>query len=237
VRRLVVPILAVAVGTAGVFTGIERGNRLYRSGDYAEAVDAYRAALEDGEDTPVLRYNLGTALLKLGRYPEAEEHLRAALDAVDPSTREWVYYNLGQRFLEDARRAQDPEATGALYDAAVESYRQALRLRPEDVDAKWNYELALQEREQQQQSGGGGQGDPQQDQDEEQGGQGQGSTSQGRNQPSQQDQEPGQGSSGQAPLTQEQAERILSAVEQDERELFRDKLRKGQQQTRTTRDW
>ena len=38
-------------------------------------------------------------------------------------------------------------------------------------------------------------------------------------------------------MTQEQAERILSAVEQDERELFQDKLRKGAQQARPARDW
>jgi Ca-activated chloride channel family protein len=237
VRRVLAPLVLALVVTGGVFTGIERGNRLYRAGEYAEAVEAYRAALADGEDTPVLRYNLGTALLRLGRYEEAEEHLRSALDVVDPSTREWVYYNLGQRFLEDARQAADPEATGALYDAAVEAYRQALRLRPADVDAKWNYELALQERDQQQPSGGGGQGDPEEEQDEEEGGDGQGSTGQGRDPPSQQGQEPTQGAPGQAPLTQEQAERILSAVEQDERELFRDKLRRGQQQTRTARDW
>ncbi len=234
-RSLLLPLILVLTTTAGVLVSVERGNRLFRAGQYAEAVEAYRAALEDGEDGAVLRYNLGTALLKLGRYAEAEEQLRAALAEVDPETREWVYYNLGQRFLEDARASADPQAKGALYDAAVESYRQALRLRPEDGDAKWNYELSMRERDEQQQSGGGGDDDPQ-DQDEQQGDDGQGGSSQGQNQPSEGPAPEGpQGD--QAPMSQEQAERILSAVEQDERELFRDKLRKGRQQTRTDRDW
>lgn len=235
-RRILLPLLVFLLGTGVVIAGVERGNRLFRAGEYEQAVQVYSAVLEDGDDSPVLRYNLGTALLRLGRYSEAEEHLRAALDVVDTDTREWVYYNLGQRYLEDARQSGDPQAAGALYEAAVEAYRQALRLEPSDADAKWNYELALREQEEQQQSGGGGGDRDQRDQEEQQGGQGQGSTAPGQNQPSPQADSPGDGA-GQTPLTQEQAERILSAVEQDERELFRDKLRKGQQPTRTARDW
>lgn len=217
---------------------LERGNRHFRAGRYREAVEAYGAALADGEDSAVLRYNLGTALLKLGRYAEAEEHLRAALDVVEPETREWVYYNLGHRFLEDARGQDDPKATTTLYDAAVEAYRQALRLQPGDEDAKWNYELALRERDEQPPTSGGGGGEEGEGDPEEQpGDQGAGGESQGS--PSQdptQGEQAGQGT-GQAPMTQEQAERILSAVEQDERELFQDKLRKGRQESRTARDW
>lgn len=213
---------------------LERGNRHFREGRYREAAEAYQAALADGEDTPILRYNLGTALLKLGRYAEAEEHLRGAMTVVDPEVREYVYYNLGQRFLEDARSASaDPQATSALYDAAVEAYRQALRLRPGDTDAKWNYELALQERDQQQ-SGGGGEGDEgEQDEEEQPGDQGGGGQSQGSPSESQ----GGGDAQGEAPMTREQAERLLSAVEQDERELFQDKLRKGPQEARPARDW
>lgn len=229
--------LRAGVVVPGLLPGIgdlERGNRRFREGRFREAVEAYRAALADGEDGPVLRYNLGTALLKLGRYEEAEEHLRAALDVVEPETREWVYYNLGQRFLEDARGEGDPEATRALYDAAVEAYRQALRLRPGDMDAKWNYELALKERDEQQAGGGGGGGeDGEQEQEEQPGDEGAGGESRGS--PSESPQ--GGEAQGQAPMTQEQAERILSAVEQDERELFQDKLRKGAREARTTRDW
>jgi tetratricopeptide (TPR) repeat protein len=230
-------ILALVLLTsAGVLAGVERGNRLFRSGKYAEAVAVYRAALADGEDGPVVRYNLGTALLRLGRYAEAEEQFRAALDVVDPELREWVFYNLGQRYLEDARESQDPASSGALYDAAVEAYRQALRLRPQDLDAKWNYELALQEREdQQQQGGGGGAGEPPpQDPDRPPNDDGSGGGS-GSTDPNPQD--PDREVGANEPMTQEQAERILSAVEQNERELFQDKLRKGQEAARAVRDW
>lgn len=233
-RKMVALTVVVLITTGGVLAGVERGNRLYRAGEYAEAVAEYRSALRDGEDSPTLRYNLGTALLRLGRYREAQEHLEAALAAVDPELRQAVHYNLGHRFLEEARAVQGGQAATRLYDAAVEAYRQALRLRPDDVDAKWNYELALREREEAMQQGGGGGGE-QQDRPPEQdpaGDPGEG----GAGEP-EEDGERRRPQAGQQPLTPEQAERILSGVEQDERELFRDKLRQGQPQRRTARDW
>ena len=63
---------------------VERGNRMYREGRYQEAVAAYEEAIADGESTPELHYNLGTALLALRRYAEAERHLELALRDVDP---------------------------------------------------------------------------------------------------------------------------------------------------------
>lgn len=233
-RKILLPLVLALATTAGVLTGIERGNRLYRDGRYTEAVEAYRQALARGDDDPVLRYNLGTALLRLGRYAEAEDELRAALDAVDPEVRERVVYNLGQRYLADARSSEDPRATRSLYDAAVEAYRQALRLRPGDGDAKWNYELALREREDQPPPPSGGDGDQQpqpRDQPPAGGGDGDGGST------GSQDPDGDDASAGGAPMSREQAERILSAVEQDERELVRDKLRKGREVTRAERDW
>jgi Ca-activated chloride channel homolog len=223
----------VLVTTGSVWGGIERGNRLYRAGDYAQAVEAYRGALGTRADGPELRYNLGTALLRLGHYQEAEEYLRSALETVEPETRGRVQYNLGQRFLEDARAQEDPAAAAALYDAALEAYRHALRLHPEDGHARWNYELALRERDENPMAGSGGDDDPEdRDQDPEQGGEGTGTGAPGRTQP-----RPGAGTGGHDPMSLEQAERILSAMEQDERELFQDRLRQGQQDRRPERDW
>lgn len=80
--RAVLPLLLAA--TLGFGIGdVERGNRHYRAGRYAEAVEAYQAAIRDGNTSPEVRYNLGTALLQLGRYDEAGEQLRRALDGIE----------------------------------------------------------------------------------------------------------------------------------------------------------
>jgi Ca-activated chloride channel homolog len=235
-RRIIALAILVLATTGFVFGGLERGNRHYRAGEYAEAAAAYRTALGTRADGPVLRYNLGTALLRLGQYEEAEEHLRRALDTLEPDTRARVQYNLGLRFLEEARSSQDPAAAAALYDAAVESYRQALRLDPRDGEAKWNYELALRERDEHQAPDAGGEDedeDQDRDQDPVEGDDGTGAGTPGRSdRPT-----TGGPATEHAPMSREEAERILSAIEQDERELFQDRLRQGRQEARPERDW
>jgi Ca-activated chloride channel family protein len=213
---------------------IERGNRHYRAGRFAEAVEAYESALRDGSDSSELRYNLGTALLRLGRYEEAEKHFGEALEAVDPDLRERTFYNLGNRFLEAARNAADPRSQGPLLGSAIEAYQRALRIDPRDGDAKWNLEMAIREEDQSQQQSQSGdqqqQGEPdQQQQDGEGGG--------GMPQTDQQQETQSESRADRSPLTKEQADRVLSAVEQDERDLTREKLRKGQRRTPVRRDW
>jgi Ca-activated chloride channel homolog len=233
VRRNIPLLVLVLATTAAIFAGVERGNRHYRAGEYVEAVAAYRSALGTRADGPVLQYNLGTALLRLGRYEEAEEHLRRALETVEPETRGRVHYNLGLRYLEEARANPDPAAAAALYDAAVEAYRQALRLAPQDGEAKWNYELALRERDEHDSPDAGGQ-DEDQDQDQEQQ---EGDDGTGAGSPGQADRaRTGGPATEHAPMSREEAERILAAIEQDERDLLQDRLRQGRQE-RPERDW
>ncbi|HEX9108961.1 MAG TPA: hypothetical protein VF832_17060, partial [Longimicrobiales bacterium] len=112
----------------------------------------------------------------------------------------------------------------ALLDGAVKAYQEALRIDPKDGDAKWNLELALKDKKQsgmgggaQQKKGGGGGGGKQ-----NQNPQGQGN---------QQNQSP------RSQMSQAQADRILSAAENDERQLYKDKVRQGNREVPVTRDW
>ena len=208
---------------------LERGNRLYREGRYAEAVAAYESALRSGTSSPQLFYNLGTALVRLGRFAEAETYLQRALSGVDPELRRRSFFNLGSRFLE-AARGGGPAPGENLLANAIEAYKRALRLNPDDVDAKWNLELALREQEQQQQQQSGEPSDEQQSGENSQPSMGGG---QGGPDDGPMDAEPAPGDE----MSRDQAERILSAVEQDERELTREKLQKGQRRTPVRRDW
>lgn len=238
-RIILLGLAALVLGGYGI-GDLERGNRLYRAGRYAEAVEAYRSALAGGTDTPELRYNLGTALVRLGQYEEGERHLQAALSAIEPELRERAFYNLGNRYLEEARRATEPQARAELLERAITSYRQALRLEPGDAAAKWNLELALRDEQEQQRNtpqSGGGQEQQQQEQQESdpsEGGAGTGSSAESEPE-SGQDRQPRPRPSGE--MSREQAERILSAAEQDERDLYRQRLRRGQSERPVERDW
>lgn len=221
-----VALLALGIGD------FERGNRHYRAGRYAEAVEAYRAALADGDERPELQYNLGTALLRLGEYEAAQGHLEAALADVEPELRQRALYNLGNRFLAEGRASGAAEQRDRLLDAAIEAYRSALRLAPSDQDAKWNLELALREQDQPPETPDQDDDDQQEERDDQAGG--------GGEQPrpnAPQGDEPRGGGQNEAPLTPEQAEQILNAVEQDERELYQEQLRRGARETPVVRDW
>lgn len=234
-------LLLFVFGTGFAIGELEKGNRLYRAGKVAEAVAVYEKAIAGGNNAPELHYNLGTALLKLGRYQDAEQHLRLALRELRSDVRQRAYYNLGNRYLEQARKGADAQTSTQLLDGAVEAYKQALRLQPGDMDAKWNLELALREQEKQSKSPQGGGADDQQPSNDDQqsqspsAGGGAGSSSQSQSNAGQGQQEGQQYE--RRPMSQDQADRILSAVEQDERELTREKLRKGERRTPVARDW
>lgn len=118
------------------------GDQLYAAGQYKDAAEAYAHAIQSGHSTPRLEFNLGTALLAAGQMEEAASALeRAANESKDLDLRYRSLYNLGLAFLVQARAGKGDEA-GQAYAAATESYRRALRLRPGETDAKWNYELA-----------------------------------------------------------------------------------------------
>jgi Ca-activated chloride channel homolog len=235
-------LLLVTFGASVAFGigDLERGNRLYNEGRYAEAAAAYQKALESGRPSPALYYNLGTSLVQLGRFEEAGKYLNTAIEAVDPDVRNRALYNMGNRFLYEARAGEklDPQAKATLLDAAAEAYRRSLRMNPSDVNAKWNLELTLRdlERNKMEQPKEGESDKPDQQPQDDKNQNGGGAASSQAQAPAGQGQSQGSNQQ-QKPLSKEQADRILSAIEQDERQLTRQTLRKGQMRTTATRDW
>jgi tetratricopeptide (TPR) repeat protein len=219
------PILAVA----GVLAlSAAAGDRAFLAGRYDDAVAEYRRALQRGDDSPLLRYNLGTALLRLGRHDEARAHLSAAARGGAPRVQQLAHYNAGNTHLEPAFRAEpSPEQMAALR-SAITHYRQALLLDPTDADAKWNLELAQRRLAQ---GGGGGADDPQD-------GEG-GADGDERDDPASPDPapSPGDGPGPQPQMSPAEAERVLRSAAEIERELQQQKLRRTESPPPTVRDW
>ena len=149
-RRRIAPAASTTAVAAALLLGFvpmahaqgADGDRLYAAGEYKEAAAAYAKTIQDGKPTPRLEFNLGTALLAAGQMDEAASALeRAANEAKDLDLRYRALYNLGLAFLKQGRAGKGDEA-GQAFAAAAESYRRALHLRPDERDAKWNYELA-----------------------------------------------------------------------------------------------
>jgi Ca-activated chloride channel family protein len=125
-----------------------------RGQDAEAAVRRADSALHLAPDSPLTRYNAGTARLAGGagggkaRAAEAVPLLEGAVRDAGPDLAAAASYNLG-----NARFASGDLA------GAVEAYKQALRVTPADADAKFNLELALRE-QQRQRSGQRGMGGP-----------------------------------------------------------------------------
>jgi tetratricopeptide (TPR) repeat protein len=219
--------VALAVLIALLLTaGLDAGNRAYRDGRYADAERAYREALAAGDDSPLLRYNLGSTLLRLGRHDEAQEQLRLASEQdVPPQVRQAAHYNTGNAGLEPA--FADPVLADRMdvLRAAISEYRSALLLDAGDEDAKWNLELAQRLLDSLAGFGGGGGGDGG-------GGGGDGSNSDTQATPQSED---ASGGAGRAAETA--AEQVLREAASRDRELHEQRLRRTTRPPPGVRDW
>jgi len=143
--RIVVGVIA-ASGLVFAWTtergSLERGNRLQRAGEYREAADVYAERTRLDAVNAELRYNLGTALAQ-GDAPGAEDELTRATLSPDPEVTGLAHYNTGVLRLDRALYAEVADSVRIHAAASVEANRLALRLRPEDNDAKWNLAMAL----------------------------------------------------------------------------------------------
>lgn len=214
------------------------GNRAYRNGDYERAVERYREAMARGDANPRLRYNLGTALLRAGRADEAVGELEGALDAQSAELRGRAFYNLGNARLAGSELPAEEDL-----GAALDAYRRALLLDPANDDARWNYELALRRLDELDRSQSLPGDEPRrrrpgESDEREQGG----PEDVGGDSAAEPHGAPGGAPrterylAGDAPLPRELAEQILRAVEERERGLQREKLRR-QRRRSSGPDW
>ena len=155
-------VLAAAGPSAGPAQAPEQAGRDARPPAESEAVARYRErAASSGR--PIDHYNYGTALLHEGQPVEAQPPLEESIASEREMVRESAFYNLGLSTALDGRFTQsDPAARRAALHAARDAFREVLRRRVDDDDARWNLELV--ERWLEEEGEGGG--------DEPQGGQG-----------------------------------------------------------------
>ena len=147
-------LLAVLLGGCGYLPFADPALEAYRAGRFAEASQLWGRAVVGGDRAPRTLYNYGTALVAADSFARAVEVLDRASTSPEDELRYRALFNLGLAHLEMGLAA-GPDSGGPALDAALDSYREVLLLRSNDLDAKWNYELALREKER---SGGGGGG-------------------------------------------------------------------------------
>ena len=85
-----------------------RGNKLYQSGDYAGALNAYEEVTNRGLTAPELEYNLGNAALKSGKIGVAVLHYRRALALKPNYESAWINLNYARSLTQDVKSEAPP---------------------------------------------------------------------------------------------------------------------------------
>ena len=225
--RILVTIISLCI-TSLLFAqqesgDVRRGNKQYNDSNYTEAEVHYRRALDKNQQSFEGYFNLGDALFRQEKYPEALEQYTKAercLNANDKLRKEELqkrlaatYHNMG-----NALYAQQQ------YDKAVGAYQQSLRNNPKDNDTRYNLVKAMHQLQQQQQN-------QQQEQQQQQQNQQQEQQQQEQQQQEQQQQQDKQ------QMDQETAEQILQALEQDEQETQEKLQRQQGKKRRVEKEW
>jgi Ca-activated chloride channel homolog len=121
-------------------TLVNHGNEFYRQGAYDIAAAYYRRAIEKDPDNHVAHYNLANALYRHKKFQGAIDAYKESGKTQGPNLKAASYYNEGvvYSYLKNTEKA-------------VESYKKALRINPDDKEARENLQKALSELKKQQQ--------------------------------------------------------------------------------------
>lgn len=217
----------------------KKGNELFEQGKFDEALAKYTDAQLHDPESGRLHFNIGDVFYKTQKYEKAREEFTNCLNNVPVDIQSQAYYNIGNSYFRENKLVE-----------AIAAYKKALELNPEDEDAKYNLELSrriLKEQAQKQQQQQQQQQKQQQNQDsqEQQEQKQAGTEAQKNNSPEeekkqqqekneQEQQQPGQqqqkgSESKQEDISEEDAIRILKALEEDEKELLKEQREIKQQ--------
>lgn len=242
------------------------GNKEYKAKHYDQSEVNYRRAIHADSNAYRAHYNLGNALYRQKKYDEANTHYSKALETpdLDAKTRSRIFHNRGNSSLK-AGLSQENRAEGMQqFQQAVNDYQEALKLQPKSEDTRYNLSYAkkmlqqAQQQQQQQQQNGGGGSDQDKNKDKnkdknnkDQNNQGQDKQKDQNNQNNQNNQQNQKDQQNQKQDRQQQqqqrqqqqkkqdAERLLEAVKNNEKQTMKDNAKKVEVATpvRTEKDW
>jgi Ca-activated chloride channel family protein len=123
---------------------INRANALLRGGDVDAAVEAYRHVQSKAADRADLSYNMAVAQYRKGDMAAAEQLFNQVSSADDDVLAASARYNLGNCHYASALQLAEADQSAAIqrFQNAIDSYRGALEIDPNDTDSRANIELA-----------------------------------------------------------------------------------------------
>ena len=195
------------------------GNRQYRDSVYDKAQVQYQKGFEKDSSSTEINYNLGNALLRQGEPKEAMRlYEKVSKTEHDKGRRHMIFHNMGV-ILQSQKQ----------FGPAIEAYKEALRCDPSDDESRYNLVLCQRQLKNQQQNQNQ-QGNDKDQQDKQK--QDQQQQQQKKQEQQKQNQQQAQPQENQ--MSRENAEQMLNAAMQNERQT-QDKVKKQLQQAQPRR--
>ena len=214
-RKVAVMLLLLTVLSATAQTDrqyIRQGNKQFRMGDYPNAEVSYRKAIEQNPKNPQASFNLGNALMAQKKDSAAVTQFEnASRLETNPLRKAQSFHNIGVICQ-----------THKMYGEAIEAYKNALRLNPNDDETRYNLVLCKHQKQKQDQQKQNQGNDDQKKDDQKKDDQKKDQNSDKQDDKKQQEQQKPQ-------MSKENAEQLLNAAIQNEKQT-QDKLKKAQQQ-------
>ena len=194
---------------------VRHGNKQFRAGNYAEAEVSYRKAVEKNPRNAQAIYNLGNALLGQRKDSAAVSQFeQAAKLETNPIRKSQAYHNIGVICQGQKQFAQ-----------AIEAYKESLRNNPADDETRYNLELCKRQQQQQQQNQDQQNKDNKDQKDKDKKDQ----QKQDQDKKDQQKQNQQQQQQDKQQMSKENAEQMLNAAIQEEKQT-QERMKKAQQQ-------
>lgn len=222
---------------------VTEGNKLYAEEKYDEANNKYRDALIESPESPIVNFNIGDVQYKKRNFEEAIKSYEKSTFSDNISLQSKTYYNIGNTLY---KMAKLPES--------ILAYKKALELNPEDEDAKYNLEYVRaklkdnsekqpqenqqqEQQEEQQQQDQQNQDTEQNSEEEQQDEQEQKQSSDEQQNPDQQQEEQQEQAAEPKEISKEDAERLLNALQNEEKDLLKEQKPKRRGRPFRGKDW
>lgn len=248
-KKFLIVVLTLAFSVASFAQKAERenirkGNKEYRQQKYSTAEQKYKAALKVNKNSKESIYNLANTSYKQGRWDEALKGYEkyVSLEKQNPQNLSKAFHNMGNVYLHK-HPAQEKNGNGQqenYLEKAIDSYKQSLRLNPNDEETRYN--LAVAQKLRQDQGGGGKNNNKDKNKDKNK-------DNKDKNKDQNKDQnkpdQKNQNQNKQEQMSQENAAQLLKAIEQDEKATqakieqmkAQERKQKNEDNRRNNKDW
>ena len=216
---------------------VTAGNKLYAEEKYDEANNKYRDALVENPESAIINFNIGDVQYKKRHFEEAIKSYEKSTSSDEIKVQSGSYYNIGNTLY---KMGKLPES--------ISAYKKALELNPEDEDAKYNLEYVrakLKDKSEKQPQENQQQQQQEQNQDKEQNSEEQKEEQQEQQQNNQENQENPEEQQEQQQeqatepkeISKEDAERLLNALQNEEKDLLKEQKPKRRGRPFRGKDW